>query len=443
MGFRIRSLRFNHDPSQSVTSALNLRKNRLAFSDEPEWIRGRSFSSIDCRAAYAIGEVDLDQLAVMAVIERDPSDPLGIEIRAVNPVASLQGPVNQLLQLLPHPDLLNSLWNRYDWWQAFVQSLAHFNYSTYYQSLRALLSNYRNVLGEIGATTVTFQPGQTRALVSLHPVGTELKQRGVGIHDDQWLWQFRFHGLDYWKAMDLTRQRIYTTLAEPVAPWSQQPFDAGNLNLPWADLLEFSCRWAFRAETADEASGAITDAVYGLGGVLFEYGCEVGTVSMYSDFVYDLFDCSAFLERLKGGPGNGPYVNCSDCASMVTSMANILGAGLWQSTMGIPSGGFFMTNPVMAIGSTRWQSPCGWGQGFTYHEVAWKGECDVEDGLFDACLALDADISPEQFPHDPILARGMRFGRPGERQYVDLFIAPEDRTQCLPAPSNRRRRAII
>jgi hypothetical protein len=46
------------------------------------------------------------------------------------------------------------------------------------------------------------------------------------------------------------------------------------------------------------------------------------------------FECTQFVERLRGGNGNGIYANCSDCATIVASFANVLGCDLWQSRMG-------------------------------------------------------------------------------------------------------------
>ena len=43
------------------------------------------------------------------------------------------------------------------------------------------------------------------------------------------------------------------------------------------------------------------------------------------------FDGTAFRDRLRGGIGNGVYVNCSDCATIVASFANALGCELWES----------------------------------------------------------------------------------------------------------------
>ena len=66
------------------------------------------------------------------------------------------------------------------------------------------------------------------------------------------------------------------------------------------------------------------------------------------------FDATHFLERLKGGLGNGIYVNCTDCATITSTFANALGADLWQSRMEPPAGSLsfgFDLNPMLGIGS--------------------------------------------------------------------------------------------
>src|SRR5439155_18829125 len=84
-----------------------------------------------------------------------------------------------------------------------------------------------------------------------------------------------------------------------------------------------------------------------------------------------------------GGPGLGKYVNCSDCATIVSTFANAVGCDLWQSRMGYGFG----LNPLLAIGFNVWQTACGWGS-FSYHEVAWKDGCTANDPVWDACLQV-------------------------------------------------------
>ena len=104
----------------------------------------------------------------------------------------------------------------------------------------------------------------------------------------------------------------------------------------------------------------------------------------------------------------------------------------------------FEVNPILAIGSRRWATPCGVpGAGFIYHEVAWKGACTEDEEVFDACLAVDADIDPTASPHSPVVPANMLFGRAGDGRYGDRLAAPQGRPNCRPRPTTRQRRRVV
>jgi hypothetical protein len=150
------------------------------------------------------------------------------------------------------------------------------------------------------------------------------------------------------------------------------------------------------------------------------------------------------LELLKGGKGLGNRVNCTDCATIVSTFSNILGCNLWQSRMFSDMSYQFGLNPILAIGYKVWQTACN-GPGFGYHEVAWKGNCTENDELFDACLQVDGDNDPTANDplHSALLPTNMLFGNPGDMQYLDRLVPPDSRQDCRPQPTTRHRREII
>jgi hypothetical protein len=257
----------------------------------------------------------------------------------------------------------------------------------------------------------------------------------VGIHDLAWHWEYRLGPHHAWHKFDITRHRIYTVLAVPTAPWQQVPFNAANTQLPWTDVLDYACRWADGATSPDLAAALVTQAVYALGPAIVTYDCPGGGSSHYS---LGDFDCTSFVDRLRGGIGNGIYVNCSDCATIVASFANALGCDLWQSRMGWN----FALNELLAIGSNVWQTACGWGS-FSYHEVAWEANCTANDDVFDACLRVDGDSDPTAPPRVPLLPQDLRFGNPGDLLYRDRLATPAGRPNCNPQPATRQRRFVI
>lgn len=256
----------------------------------------------------------------------------------------------------------------------------------------------------------------------------------VGIWDVEWNWQYRVRRTEKWQDLYTTRHRFYIVQGLPTAPWNQLRPHSSNTRLPWTDVLNYSCRWAEGAATVKSAAALVTKRVNGLGSNVVTYDCPGGGSSHYS---FPNFDLSAFLDRLGGGIGNGIYVNCSDCASIVSTFANALGCDLWQSTMGYG----FALNKVQSIGSKRWRTPCGWTS-FNYHEAAWTGGCTVDDCVYDACLHVNGHNDPTQPPNEPLLPMSMKFGNVGDLLYRDRLASPAGRPLCNPRPASRQRRKV-
>lgn len=405
---RVEEIAFNHDPGSATTDAFNLRRNATDWVHVPEWRRGISVTPEDSPAAYAIGQVTGQTVTIKASLSCTDPTIASAEIRARDNV------------MFPQPG------GCLGWLTWLLQVLAQLFYG--------------NVLGEVQARTVTFVNGQT-GLVPFTLMNTKLSQPRVGPHTTEWCWQYRLPGKKKkWKTLVVTRHRIYTTLDLPTAPWQQTPYQPSNTQLPWTAVLDYACEWALGAANLTDAAAGVTRGVNNLGPGLVTYDCPGGGYSWYSA---GGFDCSAFLDRLKGGIGAGYYVNCSDCATFVSTFANIVGCDLWQSRMG---SGFFHLNPMLGIGSTVWQPAChgidGWSDGFGYHEVAWTGACGSNDNVYDACLQVDGDPDPTTAPHTALLPVNMRFGNPGDLEYRDRLTVPADRANCSPLSGTRTRRPV-
>ncbi len=287
---------------------------------------------------------------------------------------------------------------------------------------------------QVRARPVNFVNGNTGP-VAFELIDTPASRGHVGIQDATWHWEYRLGPHHAWHRFDTTRHRLYTLLAVPTAPWQQAPFTPANTQLPWVEVLDHACRWADGATTLDLAAALVTQAVYALGPAIVTYDCPGGGGSHYSA---PDFDCTAFMERLHGGIGNGIYVNCSDCATFVSSIANSLGCDLWQSRMGWG----FDLNALLAIGSHVWQTACGWPS-FNYHEVAWKAACNVNDAVFDACLQVNGSSNPTTPPYLPLLPQDLPFGNVAALLYRDRLASPAGRPNCNPQPATRQRRFVI
>ncbi len=392
----LESIAFNHDTSTAHRDAISIRRNASTTVTVPEWRRGSTVAAADCPAAYSIEQTRGQTITVRATFRRDDASPSQFRVRTFNPNDTrAAGCLYAILEKLgvkfvwrPPPPVLNAL-------------------------------------GEVVETAVDFG-GSDTVSVELPLRDTQIPERGVGVYYDTWHWQYRI-GNANWTDFEVTNHKIYAVLDRPTAPWTQA---AGSTELPWTDALDFACEWASGATTRDAVATAITKRIYDLGPSVIEYDCPGGGSSHYS---WGHFDCSSFIDRLRGGPGLGRYVNCSDCATFVSTFANLVGCDLWQSVMGYS----FDLYPIRGIGSSVWETACGWG-GFNYHEVAWKDGCTESDPIFDACLQVDGDSNPLSAPHTPLLPTNIVFST-----YRTHLVPQGDWGDCQAQTAERQRRALF
>jgi len=368
------SVAFNHDPSSARADAINLRHNGdlTGIQRLPEWRAGAGLGQRDSRAAYALAETAGNQITIEAQLSCDnPRTPV-VDVRAVE----------------PHPPTPPLAWLQQMF--GFLVPAGPFQAWQLFLLWGALARPRPGLLGSVEAREVRFGADGRSGPLPFALRDVRMWERGVGVHAVNWRWEARESADGPWQPIATTHHTIYTILSLPTEPWMQQPFDGTNTQLPWTEVLDRACSWAQGSRTAHEAATRITRALYDLGPELIQYDCPGGGGTHYTWFEpYAVFDCTAFLRRLEGGFGWGPYVNCIDCASIVSTFANVLGADLSQSGMGSGIGAPFRTNPIRALGSPRWRTPCDWGE-FGYHEVAWTGACGSDDEVVDACLEVDA-----------------------------------------------------
>lgn len=413
MSVRLEAIRLNHDPASATADALNIRRNATDFVDVPEWRRGISVNPEDAPAAYALAETQGHTLTIQAQLRgTGPHAGSTLWVRAIDPTYEPAPGPGGCFKLL-----------------AWLLKL-----------LVRLLAG--NVLGAVKRRKVVFPPGGLTGFETFTLKRVRLHAAGVGARTTTWRWQYSRKKRGPWKTFETTQHRIYVVAAVPKAPWTQAPYLPSNTHLPWTEVLDYACQWALLAKDPDAAAAGVTRHVYDLGPGLITYDCPGGGGTRYAS---GSFNATRFLERLKGGTGNGYYVNCTDCATIVSTFANALGADLWQSRMEEPPGSpnwSFGLNPMLGIGSAVWQPCCGW-PGFNYHEVAWKGGCTAADAVYDACLQVDGDADPTLAPHTPLLPIDLVFGAAGAGLYRDRLATPPTRGDCEPNPGSRQRRNVV
>jgi hypothetical protein len=320
----IDAIMFNHDTTKMSSDAMNIRKDHDETIEPPEWMLGETWIPEDCRAAYSIADVG-SVVTIKARFAVYPTDVTSATVWATG--GGLLGPIQ--------PQVIN-----------FVNGISDPEF------------------------------------VEIPLSGHTIKTGGVRKEDLSWTWQYTCGHEEVGRTMTTTYHRVYVVVKEPQGPWEQQLYPA-NIQNPWADVLEYSCEWARGTTTVDNAATMITRKVNEpAGNVKYD---QASGASYYTRG--DWFLCTAYIAQLRG-EGWSDIVNCTDCASFVTTFANILGCELWESRMRRNFGIY----PIIGIGLTDFgppfTNPDRWG--FSYHEVAWKAPAGNADRLFDACLKVNA-----------------------------------------------------
>lgn len=338
---KVEAIWFNHDGSALTDDALNIRKDLNTTVELPEWKTGE-IQPEESPAAYAIQETTGRTLTVKVKLSIAPTSVGQAEIKAEG----------------------------------------------------------GGVLGALDAQTVQFAGGvSVPEFVSFELSHHTIGAAGVKREDIAWQWKYRCPGDQTWRDADNTRHRIYVILETPKGPWDQT---AGSQSNPWTDVLDQSCAWANTKTTRNDAAAEVTRTVNGSLGLTYDMNQGASKYTTPAAGLH--FECTQFVDYLNGGGGKGNVVNCTDCATIVTTFANVLGCDLHAATMR----SYFDLTQIKAIGQAGFGCP-NWGCGFSYHEVAWNGGDGEADPLYDACLEVDGDGDPWAPPHTAQLALNMQF----------------------------------
>jgi hypothetical protein len=220
--------------------------------------------------------------------------------------------------------------------------------------------------------------------------------------------------------MASTQARVYTVVDTPTAPW-QGVAPPGDRAV-WTDVLDVACVWAAGQTNAAAAATHITTSLNGLAGS--EY--QAMGASVYCN-PNSSFQCTQFLATL--GLEAGVIVNCTDCATVVTTFANALGADLFAGRMEDRSANpqQFDCNWIIVIGTQPWAppfpDPSGQGK-YGYHEVAVPGNAPgLSLPVYDACLKVDTGPNPWVWPGQGHVA-GPQVGMPWTLLPVPVLPIP-------------------
>jgi len=322
------SISFDYDPTGASVDALTIRRNYAADISVPEWIPGKTLPA-DAPCAYAMTLISGKTPTIQAVFNVSSKTTHTIRVQATS----------------------------------------------------------GGILGAIDPVTVNFA-SNTSVTVTLSLSHQTLATGGIQRSDVTWNWQYQVDG-GAWTSMATTQHRVYVLLDTPNNPWKQVP-NRTNQQLPWTDVLDYACTWAAGAKTVDDVLNKVTVKVNSGINLIYDTSSGDTWYTGLSGGVY-CFLCGQFIDFLTTGKGNGRIVNCTDCATIATSFANILGTNAAEAIMSSYSG--FQCNQILAIGTTSWAVPFGFG--FSYHEVLWTGAgSSLTDILYDACLQYDTGPNP-------------------------------------------------
>ncbi len=345
----LRAIKFNHSLNTDAVNALSIRQNAVDAIGLPEWVKGKTLPK-SSPAAYSIRAVVGKIITIQASFAADLGEPSTVEIRAEG----------------------------------------------------------GGILGPIKSTAINMRGGvSVPEFVTLELGNHRIGPSGILRQDITWEWFYKAAD-GTWVSMGNSSHRIYVVLDAPFLPWLQPPTpDASLSQLPWVDALDYACLWADGKLDPLGAATKITETVNGSLGLTYDtsHGATKYTQVVGSN---SWFLCTPFLAFLNRQPeGKGNVVNCTDCATIVTTFANLLGCHLTAAVLNSPGG--FLCNKIIAIGGgSVWDYPFPPANRFAYHEVAWMGGFSYGDPILDACLMIDNSGDPwdwitPSLSHTPVL----------------------------------------
>jgi hypothetical protein len=329
------AIKFNCDSGTGGVSALSIRQNFTTTVAVPEWVKGTVLAKTS-PAAYSIAAVTGKPITIQTSFTGDPGGPTTVDVRA----------------------------------------------------------DGGGILGAIDPTAINLSGGSSvPEFVALSLAHHQIGSSGVQRQDIQWDWFYKAAD-GTWVSMGSSAHRIYVVLDTPFLPWLQPPTPPASITqLPWVDALDYACAWAGGKLNLLDTATAVTEAVNSSLGLAYDtsHGATKYTQAIGPS---SWFLCTAFLAFLNHQPeSKGNIVNCTDCATVVSSFANLLGCQLSAAVMASPGG--FLCNKIVAIGGGQvWDFPFPPANRFSYHEVAWTGAFGYGDQIFDACLLADDSGNP-------------------------------------------------
>ena len=202
----------------------------------------------------------------------------------------------------------------------------------------------------------------------------------------------------------------YTLLGEPISPWNngRNEYDPSNIGYVSIPLLEI-CIDQFPMKKSGNVSAdedlLIKTIISGMN------ECRKLTYALQGEPHFSTpqlgFKFKKFVAAMQGTAAS--YLNCADCATIVSSLTAMHGMDYPMTILGVPFGrtaqSFFYCNQIQAITAETpswgypfdWNGAKGWG-GFSFHMVNRSNESGIsgDTKIYDACLKVDGGSYPGQ-----------------------------------------------
>ncbi|MBI3818574.1 MAG: hypothetical protein HY286_07790 [Planctomycetes bacterium] len=252
-----------------------------------------------------------------------------------------------------------------------------------------------------------------------------------------WKFEYRTAGGGAWNPVPGqigTHHRYYTVINKPIfATGATGTQYAG----PWVMIAETFTQWANDLGNAPSDEHGVVDTIikgyFGQNAGVhfpienFEYDCPSMGGDGGATHYYDFGGNSIPLSRVLNYHQNGIYINCSDCASITSTMIAMLGV---RSVQMFRLGGMTL-KAIWGVGTPAYTTNL-WGPGsnsFSYHHIITRnGGVNVSD----ACMCVDEDGNPGATPGVP----GWNVDRPwlGASGYMTLSAYNTVSTSFDPLP---------
>lgn len=258
----------------------------------------------------------------------------------------------------------------------------------------------------------------------------QLADKGILKEELRLEWEYSYDR-NTWKKMGASNHLIYTILGTPGYPWGgEDVFVWSNeeecRNRPWISALDVMYPYVKGIKDLKSLYRKITETVNSEFG--FKYDVKQGRPKYYSES--DIFFYFYLAWCIKDMANHvEAIINCTDCAAIVTTFANLYGGQL--SVRMIGSG--FDCYKIQSIGSHDWaytfQSSSKTGQGhFSMHQIAVEYTGKDQDNrtteVYDSCLKVDDSPTPGEPHGNAVLPVGMRFSAQPEDATFDPNITP-------------------